>query len=421
MSGVDIRDLSRESLERGEFPAKPQADFRCFIAPEVHRGIQGHANEDLSVEICGVLVGRWKCDEHGPFAAVTDYIRCDNAASKTAEVTFTHDSWAQINAEMDSRFEDERIIGWYHTHPDFGIFLSERDCFIQEHFFNGPGQIAYVVDPVRKLEGVFHWRDGRPEPMSHYWVGDEIFTVDASRRQEPPAAADRSAAALDVDAPTLAVPHPTLLTPLTLALASLLMLLLGYAYGGWKTRWEERKIIEGAVAHYGVHKLMHQDLEIYLADLGKTIRGIRQEFAKLPIGETELTDEEIAEAQKRRRIVGANLQMAEKATEVLRLNYGRSPEEREVLAKLIAEKLAALQVPPSARQNRGAEKSPARKPQTANPQAGDGPTDDYDDDASPSGDALSNKQADADAGGDIAIPKAADDSANSPGSDASRD
>ena len=52
-------------------------------------------------------------DENGPYAVVTDYIRCDNASSKFAEVTFTHESWAQINKEMDSRFAeraDRRLV-----------------------------------------------------------------------------------------------------------------------------------------------------------------------------------------------------------------------------------------------------------------------------------------------------------------------
>ena len=71
--------------------------FRLHLAPEVHRGVEAHAKADSSVEICGVLVGQWGQDAQGPFALVTDYIRCDNAASKFAEVTFTHESWSQIN------------------------------------------------------------------------------------------------------------------------------------------------------------------------------------------------------------------------------------------------------------------------------------------------------------------------------------
>jgi hypothetical protein len=51
-------------------------------------------------------------------------------------------------------------VGWYHSHPSFGIFLSEHDLFIHRNFFSGPAQIAVVVDPINCTEGVFAWRHG---------------------------------------------------------------------------------------------------------------------------------------------------------------------------------------------------------------------------------------------------------------------
>src|SRR3954447_8721170 len=110
MARTDAKDLKNESLPTGTFPVDPRSDFRLHISPAVRSGIQQHAKADTSVEICGVLIGNWHRDENGPYADVTDYIRCDSATSKSAEVTFTHESWAQINKEMDSRFQNARII-----------------------------------------------------------------------------------------------------------------------------------------------------------------------------------------------------------------------------------------------------------------------------------------------------------------------
>jgi hypothetical protein len=101
-------------------------------------------------------------------------IRGEGAETRFAEVTFTHQTWAKINSEMDTRFSTLSIVGWYHTHPDFGIFLSDRDRFIQEHFFCGPGQVAHVIDPIRKIEGVFDWRDAKPVLTRHFWVGARV-------------------------------------------------------------------------------------------------------------------------------------------------------------------------------------------------------------------------------------------------------
>lgn len=45
--------------------------------------------------------------------------------------------------------EDLRIVGWWHSHPGFGCFLSRIDVHTQEFFFPESYQVALVVDPVR--------------------------------------------------------------------------------------------------------------------------------------------------------------------------------------------------------------------------------------------------------------------------------
>src|SRR5262245_40035599 len=156
----DIRQLKDRDLPRADFPGNAKNDFRIFVDPKVYNHVHKHANETTEVEICGVLVGKWGKDDNGPFVWVSEAIRGEAASNKLAEVTFTHATWAKINERMDKEFSNLSIVGWYHTHPDFGIFLSDRDRFIHEHFFNEPGQVAYVVDPIKKHEGMFVWSKG---------------------------------------------------------------------------------------------------------------------------------------------------------------------------------------------------------------------------------------------------------------------
>ena len=62
------------------------------------------------------------------------------------------------------------IVGWYHTHPDFGIFLSSHDLFIHRHFFAQTLQVAYVVDPIRQTRGFFQWRDSALVQVSGFFL-----------------------------------------------------------------------------------------------------------------------------------------------------------------------------------------------------------------------------------------------------------
>ena len=42
-----------------------------------------------------------------------------------------------------------RIVGWWHSHPNFGCFLSGTDLHTQEVFFPESYRVALVVDAVR--------------------------------------------------------------------------------------------------------------------------------------------------------------------------------------------------------------------------------------------------------------------------------
>jgi len=354
MSSVDVSDLQRENLPAASLPADMRSAFRLHLAPEVYRGVEAHAKADPSVEICGVLVGQWGHDANGPFALVTDYIRCDNAASKLAEVTFTHESWAQINHEMDTRYADKRIVGWYHSHPDFGIFLSDRDCFIHEHFFSGAGQVAYVVDPVRDLEGVFSWQKGKPTPMSHFWVGSQIHTVQASQARsarEGGVAPMRTGDSAPIDA--IAINDggpPAQRSPLSTAatmLAWLSLFLLGYLVAGSRSRWEQEKIIEGTVAHYGYSKLMKLGMEQDVAKIRQNLQAIGTDLKKLPDATAKLNEQEATAADEQRQMIGDRLLLAERALAQVQEKYALSAAELATLSQLVTMKLAELRVIPA--------------------------------------------------------------------------
>ena len=126
--------------------------------------IYPHIFDNADREVGGVLVGR--PSKEGRVPLVTGAIPAISADEQRSTLTFTQDSWEFIHNTMDSKFpEDDEIVGWYHSHPNFGIFLSGHDLFIHENFFSGASQIAVVVDPVNCTEGTFVWNDKQIEKL----------------------------------------------------------------------------------------------------------------------------------------------------------------------------------------------------------------------------------------------------------------
>jgi len=149
-------DSSREA------PEPPRVEF----AGDVVQQIRQHARSSMSAEICGVLIG---CEENG-VTRVTARIAGEGASHGGAHVTYTQDTWEHIYKIKDAEFPTQAIVGWYHSHPGFGIFLSDYDLFIHENFFSAPHQVAWVFDPHSDEEGCFGWINKKIEPLKEVTV-----------------------------------------------------------------------------------------------------------------------------------------------------------------------------------------------------------------------------------------------------------
>ena len=179
----DVIEILSENIQDKPFPA--QLDFRISISDSAYNAIIKHAKEDQKIEICGILIGEVFKDPNGPYLEVSDIIKGEHADNQAGQVMFTHETWEYINSVKDGQFPDKLIVGWYHTHPRFGIFLSDQDVFIQRNFFDKPWQVAFVVDPVQEEEGFFIWRNGVPEKTKHYWLdGKEIVDSEDIKKIE---------------------------------------------------------------------------------------------------------------------------------------------------------------------------------------------------------------------------------------------
>src|SRR5258708_2536778 len=149
--------------------AKPSnAQPTLVVDSEVVRQIRQHARSTSKTEVCGVLIGQ----DRDHLIEVAACIEGQNAEEAGAHVTFTQDTWEHIYAIKDQKYPEERIVGWYHSHPGFGVFLSDHDTFIHKNFFSSPGQVAWVFDPHSDEEGCFGWVSGRIERLAQIGVVD---------------------------------------------------------------------------------------------------------------------------------------------------------------------------------------------------------------------------------------------------------
>ncbi len=81
---------------------------------------------------------------------------------------FTSESWDAIGTELSDT--SDIIVGWFHTHPSLGVFMSGTDRRTQKSFFSRPWQVSLVVDPKSEEFGFFAGEDS--EHVHHILLRD---------------------------------------------------------------------------------------------------------------------------------------------------------------------------------------------------------------------------------------------------------
>jgi proteasome lid subunit RPN8/RPN11 len=207
-------------------------------------------------EVGGVIIGRKEEERRSGrteiFVRATDLIPFRAADSSGSRLVLTPDSWAHVsNVESVEGYEAEgkMRLGWYHTHPNQGIFFSRHDCDFHSVFSNA-FQFALVVDPRNMQAGFFYWQnhgrralgeprkfslipDSEPDPTPPIVVNDEKPTPPRAR----PAARRLIFFTVLTVAAVIGIagfPPFYLLTPIDIILLSLIASL---GLGLWNIQW----------------------------------------------------------------------------------------------------------------------------------------------------------------------------------------
>ncbi len=136
--------------------------FQVYISEDALKEIYSHSLKGYKQgmgEIAGALVG----NAFRVFNSKTKYIEINasipaNTRSAHTNVEISDKEWIRINTvlEKDPRYRlRSSTVGWYHSHPGFGIFMSSTDENTQLSHFSLEWQIAIVVDPVKLDIGCF--------------------------------------------------------------------------------------------------------------------------------------------------------------------------------------------------------------------------------------------------------------------------
>jgi proteasome lid subunit RPN8/RPN11 len=138
----------------------------------------------LEREVIGLLLGDTFRDRYGPYTRIFTPITGKSSGS-AVHVQFDREGIAELMAQLHE-FQNEssicpidkqtisdrrcsncgydikntKMVGWYHSHPGHGAFMSVTDIRTQEQYFNFDHLVAIVDDPLRREYGVWQSTNG---------------------------------------------------------------------------------------------------------------------------------------------------------------------------------------------------------------------------------------------------------------------
>lgn len=141
-----------------------QAREKIFVAGSYNLGQSAFVREN---ERGGVLLGNLYYDivdgERITYTAITDVMPADEAEAGSTHVEFDGTMLSKVMEEANQYINDTgqniRIVGWYHTHPGFGVFMSGTDQHTQRQIYGTDWHVAIVFDPIRRDYGLFYGKD----------------------------------------------------------------------------------------------------------------------------------------------------------------------------------------------------------------------------------------------------------------------
>ncbi len=134
--------------------------YQVYILETAHTTLLEHLREDTKVEHGGILFGNAYRDyEYGIYVEITAAVPAPATMGTGVYLEFTAESWLKIMDYAKAAHPDANIVGWYHSHPNLGVFMSGTDMRTQRAFFYHPWCSSIVFDPVRNQIAYFLGED----------------------------------------------------------------------------------------------------------------------------------------------------------------------------------------------------------------------------------------------------------------------
>lgn len=142
-----------------------------------------HSTSNIEREVIGLLIGKIKEET----VQVID-VQSGPQSGTRVSAELSPEIQAHVAEALIKRGSELYIVGWYHSHPGIGVFMSGTDVDTQGAYQAVcANSVAIVIDPIKYADsknpmhaelGVFRVNQNRPEKLQYRFATDVTTTID---------------------------------------------------------------------------------------------------------------------------------------------------------------------------------------------------------------------------------------------------
>lgn len=163
---------------------------RLVFREEVMLALDQFSHHHLNGEHGGFLIGRkndLKTAEQ--YEIIVERFVPIPQKSDASRLVISQEHYNSVKRALNIGDGGERIVGWAHTHPGFGVFLSNFDKEQHKRFFPEPWQIAYIMDNQGSKRAVYRLVEDEWKQIEGYYVlrelGENEVGISAHKQGRP--------------------------------------------------------------------------------------------------------------------------------------------------------------------------------------------------------------------------------------------
>jgi proteasome lid subunit RPN8/RPN11 len=154
------------------YDARDQA-VALYVRREVLESLCRHARANPRLEVGGYLFGHSYEDAGRAAVEVVGSYPITTASASLVHFRFEVEDGVKAERHQHSHFPGTEVVGWYHTHPGHGVFLSGVDVATHVEYFRLFHRVAVVLDPLHRTFGAFVQEGGHAYSLGSVFIAED--------------------------------------------------------------------------------------------------------------------------------------------------------------------------------------------------------------------------------------------------------